>query len=332
MTSSPTSTVTSWRGPKVVTATHLPVMSATVVEYLAPGLSSPGAVLLDATLGLGGHAAACLERFPDLVVVGIDRDRQALELAADRLAGWGDRLKTFHGRYDELGQALAAAGLTDVSAGLFDLGLSSLQIDDRQRGFAYAADTPLDMRMDADAATMTAADIVNTYSAEDLARVFRRYGDEPAARRVAAAIVAQRAVAPFTRSSRLVDTIVSAQPAHRSGGHPAKRVFQALRIEVNAERDGLAAALPAALAALRLGGRLAVLSYHSGEDRLVKQVFAQATTDQVPPGMPIVPVGRQARFRAITRGAERPQADEIMANPRSQSARLRVVERIEVDG
>jgi len=316
----------------IAAATHLPVMSSTVLGCLAPALGQSDAVLLDCTLGLGGHAAACLERFPELRLIGIDRDGRSLALASQRLAADADRVTTFHGRYDQLDEALALGGVTSVSACLFDLGLSSPQIDDPTRGFAYASDAPLDMRMDADAPGLTAADIVNTYSAADLARIFRVYGDEPASRRVADAIVRARQAVPFSSSARLVEVIREAKPAGTaSGGHPAKRVFQALRMEVNAERESLAAALPAALRALRLGGRLAVLSYHSGEDRLVKRQFASVAADQVPAGLPIVPPSRAARFRLVTRGAERPSVEETMTNPRSASARLRVVERIKED-
>jgi 16S rRNA (cytosine1402-N4)-methyltransferase len=213
---------------------------------------------------------------------------------------------------------------------VFDLGLSSLQIDEVARGFAYAADAPLSMRMDGDDSLLTAADVVNTYSAQHLARVFRDYGEETFANRIAQAIVAEREHAPFTTSARLSQTIVHAIPTGQTrSGHPAKRVFQAIRIEVNDERGGLERALPQALDHLALHGRLAVLSYHSGEDRLVKQAFARASTDQVPPGVPLVPVAQRARFATLTRGAQQPTAAEIGANPRARSARLRVIERIE---
>ncbi|MDR2973565.1 MAG: 16S rRNA (cytosine(1402)-N(4))-methyltransferase RsmH [Propionibacteriaceae bacterium] len=305
---------------------HLPVMCAEILDGLAPALADPDPIVVDATLGLAGHAGAILDAFPTARLVGVDRDPQALQLATERLSTFGRRVETFEGTYDQLDQALDGRRAAAV---VFDLGLSSLQIDAPERGFAYAHDAPLTMRMDADDTQVTAADVLNTYPVEDLARIFRVWGDETHAGRIARAIVAAREREPFTRSARLVDVVREAIPAseHRSG-HPAKRVFQALRMEVNEERALLATALPKALDALRLGGRVAVLSYHSGEDRLVKQVFAEAASDHAPVGLPVVPVGHLAQFRLVTRGALKPTQAEIVSNPRSQSARLRVIERI----
>jgi len=237
-------------------------------------------------------------------------------------------VRLFRAVYHELPDVLAAAGLSQVEAICLDLGLSSLQIDRSERGFAYAADAPLDMRMDPDS-ELTAATIVNTWPATELARALRSYGDEPNARRIAARIVAAREVEPFVTSARLVSVIADAIPAaqRRTGGHPAKRTFQALRIVVNAELDSLTAVLPAALDALAPGGRLAVLAYHSGEDRLVKRAFAEASRDHVPPGVPDVPAAYRARFTQLTRGAERPDAAEVAVNPRAASARLRAITR-----
>ncbi len=307
---------------------HVPVLRERIVELLAPSLDHPGAVYVDGTLGLGGHAEAILDACPQAGLIGIDRDAQALELAAERLAPFGRRVQLVNAVYDQLPAILAAAGLASVDAVLLDLGLSSLQIDRRERGFAYAVDAPLDMRMDA-TQPLTAAEIVNTYSADRLAHILRRYGEERFADRIAARIVTARDSQPFTTSARLVRVVADAIPmaARSTGGHPAKRTFQALRIEVNAELAALEAVLPQALEALRVGGRLAVLAYHSLEDRMVKQAFRSASLDRAPAGLPIVPEALRAEFRLLTRGAERPSDAETQLNPRAASARLRAVER-----
>ena len=310
---------------------HVPVMRARIVEVLAPALARPGAVYLDGTLGLAGHASAILDRCPNARLIGIDRDSAALDQAAERLAGYGDRVRLYHAAYHELPQVLDEDRTNTVDAICLDLGLSSLQIDTTERGFAYAADAPLDMRMDTDQ-ELTAADLVNTASAGELTRWLREYGDEQFADRIARRIVTVRAEQPILTSPQLVGVVTDAIPAaarHARSGHPAKRTFQALRIAVNAELDSLAAVLPAALDALAPGGRIAVLAYHSGEDRLVKRQFAQACTDRVPPGLPAVPEALKARFRPLTRGAERPSDEEVAANPRAASARLRAMARLE---
>lgn len=308
-------------------ATHVPVLAERIVDLLAPALAGDGAVLVDGTLGLAGHASLLLAASPGAVMVGIDRDPQALEIAAHRLARFGERVQLFHSAYHELASVLARAGVAQVQAILLDLGLSSLQIDHTDRGFAYATDAPLDMRMDPDQ-DLTAATIVNTWPARDLARILRHYADERNASRIAASMVAGR---PFASSAPLVQAIIAATPAalRYSGGHPAKRTFQALRIAVNAELESLAGVLPAALDALAPGGRLAVLAYHSGEDRLVKRAFADAASDHVPAGVPAVPADYAAQFRLLTHGAERPGPAEINHNPRAASARLRAVERLQ---
>lgn len=311
-------------------ATHVPVLAERIVELLLPALDRDPARYVDGTLGLAGHAEAVLSACPRASLIGIDRDPEALELARARLAPFGERVQLFHATYHELPEVLAEAGVGDVQAICLDLGLSSLQIDRAERGFAYAVDAPLDMRMNPEQ-DLTAADIVNTWPARDLARILREYAEERFAARIADAIVRARADEPFTTSARLVEVIGAAIPmaARNTGGHPAKRTFQALRIAVNAELDSLAAVLPAALDALAPGGRMAVLAYHSGEDRLVKRAFAAATSDHVPAGVPAVPAGYAAGFRLLTRGAERPDAEEVAANPRAASARLRAVERLQ---
>lgn len=308
---------------------HVPVMAARIVGLLAPALAA-GGTYVDCTLGLAGHARQILSTSPHARLVGIDRDADALAIARERLAEFGDRVALYEAVYDELPDVLAEDGTPKVQAILADLGLSSLQIDRRERGFAYAVDAPLDMRM-TQASGPTAADVLNTYGERDLARILRTYGEERFADRIARRLVAERSAAPFTTSARLVRAISEAIPAaaRHSGGHPAKRTFQALRIEVNRELEALQGLLPAALDALAPGGRFAVLAYHSLEDRLVKQSFAAATTDTAPRGLPVVPPEHRAAFRLLTRGAERPSAEEEADNPRAASARLRATERLQ---
>jgi 16S rRNA (cytosine1402-N4)-methyltransferase len=315
--------------PRRPAARHLPVLRERVSALLAPALTAPGAVLVDATVGLGGHAEALLTAHPELTLIGLDRDTHAIAASADRLAGFGDRVHLVHAVYDELPTVLADFNLSVVQGVLFDLGVSSMQLDEADRGFAYARDAPLDMRMNQGDGT-TAADVLNTYSPAELTRVLRDYGEERFASRIASAIVRARAVEPFTTSARLVELLYDAIPAAslRTGGHPAKRTFQALRIEVNGELDTLRAAIPAALSALAIGGRIVVESYQSLEDRIVKREFAGWATSRTPAGLPVELPGHGPRVRLLTRGAELADAVEIEANPRSASVRLRAAERI----
>jgi 16S rRNA (cytosine1402-N4)-methyltransferase len=308
---------------------HTPVLLEECLELLRPALTAPGAVHVDATLGLGGHAEAVLTRHPEARLVGIDRDAQALALAGQRLAPYAARTRLVHAGYDELPEILAGLGIAAVQGALFDLGVSSLQLDDVSRGFSYAQDAPLDMRMDASRG-ITAADVVNTYSTAELTRILRAYGEERFAARIAAAIVRERARAPLTSSARLAELVRGAipAPARRTGGHPAKRTFQALRIEVNGELAALERGLPAALDALAPGGRVVVLAYHSLEDRLVKREFAVRARPSAPVDLPFLPEGSGPTLRLLTRGAQRPSAAEIAANPRAAPARLRAAERI----
>ena len=316
-------------------ARHVPVMRDRVLELLAPALQEPHSVMVDATLGMGGHSELILERCPDARVVGIDRDHEALDLAGERLARFGDRFTAVHAVFDELPQVLTELGLVGpsghagVSGVLLDLGVSSLQLDEQERGFAYRHDAPLDMRMD-QSVGVTAAQVLNTYEQADLERIPREYGEERFAKRVASAIVRERERQPFASSARLVELLRSAIPSasQKSGGHPGKRTFQALRIEVNAELRALEAALPQAIEALAVGGRIAVLSYHSLEDRLTKQALAAAAHDSTPPGLPVELPEHAPYLRLLTRGAEEPDAAETSMNPRAASARLRAAERI----
>ena len=308
---------------------HVPVLLDRVVALLAPALDHEGAVMVDATLGLGGHTEAVLRDCSLARVVGIDRDEAALALAAERLAPYGDRFTGVHAVYDEIPEVLDDLGLDAVDGVLFDLGVSSMQLDVTERGFAYREDAPLDMRMDTSGGP-TAADVLNGYPEAELTRVLREYGEEKFARRIAAAVVRERSREPFTTSARLVELLYAAipAPARRTGGHPAKRTFQALRMEVNDELAVLRRALPAAIDAIRVGGRVVVESYHSLEDRLVKQAFTAATRSDVPPEMPFVPEGHEPALRLVTRGAEKADQQEIEDNPRAASVRLRAIERI----
>jgi 16S rRNA (cytosine1402-N4)-methyltransferase len=308
---------------------HLPVMAARVRELLGPALTGDSAVLVDATLGLGGHAAALLAAHPRLRLIGIDRDPRALAVSSDRLTAFRSRITLVHAVYDAIPEVLSDEGVERIDGAVFDLGVSSMQLDEDDRGFSYARDTALDMRMDP-TSPLTAAEVVNTYPVERLARVLRDYGEERFAHRIATAIVRARSTAPLTSSARLADLVRSAVPAatRRVGGHPAKRTFQALRIEVNDELGALERALPAAVDALRVGGRIVVLAYHSLEDRIVKRVLGAGATVSAPPDLPVVPEAAAPRLRLLTRGADKPVAAEIEDNPRAASARLRAAERI----
>lgn len=304
-------------------AYHVPVMCREVVEALA---DVPEGVVVDATVGGGGHAAALLASAPHLSLVGLDRDPDALRAATERLAGYGDRVALRHGRFDALGDLLDEIGRPRISACLFDLGVSSAQLDRPERGFSYRIDGPLDMRMDPSAG-VTAADIVNSSDERTLAAILRRNADERHCRRIAAAIVARR---PFATTTQLAQVVAEAVPAPaRRRVHPARRTFQALRIEVNGELEILEKALTEGLDRLIGSGRCVVLSYHSGEDRIVKSVFRRSAGESPPPrpGLPPAP-GSEATVRLLGRRARTPTESEKEANPRASAARLRAVERL----
>ncbi|MFE2927278.1 16S rRNA (cytosine(1402)-N(4))-methyltransferase RsmH [Streptomyces goshikiensis] len=299
------------------------------LDLLAPALQKPGAVVVDCTLGLGGHSEALLTRFPAAHLIGLDRDKEALRLSGERLAPFGDRVTLVHAIYADLAEVLDGLRIPAVQGILFDLGVSSMQLDEADRGFAYAQDAPLDMRMD-QTTGISAAEVLNTYAPGELVRILRQYGEEKQAKRIVSAVVREREKEPFSNSARLVELIRDALPqaAKRTGGNPAKRTFQALRIEVNGELSGLERAIPAAVDRIAVGGRIAVLSYHSLEDRLVKQVFAAGATSTAPPGLPVVPEKYQPKLKLLTRGAELPTEEEIAENRRAAPARFRGVERI----
>jgi 16S rRNA (cytosine1402-N4)-methyltransferase len=313
--------------------THVPVLLERCLQLLAPAFlaavtAGRHPVHLDATVGLGGHAEALLAAHPRLTLIGLDRDPEAIAHTRHRLRGYGERVQLVQAVYDQLVEVLARLGQPRVDGVLFDLGVSSLQLDAADRGFAYSHEAALDMRMDP-GQELTAERVVNSYPAATLARVLRTYGEERFASRIAAAIVRERQRAPLTSTRRLAELVRTAIPAatRRTGGHPAKRTFQALRIEVNGELAALDVALPAALDALAPGGRIVVLSYHSLEDRITKRALAQRARPSVPVDMPVVPPGAGPTLRLLTRGAEQPSEHELAANPRAASVRLRAAER-----
>ena len=310
-------------------AGHRPVFLARVLALLAPALDRAGAVLVDATLGRAGHARALLDAHPGLVLIGVDTDAAAVEESGRLLAGYGDRVTIVHAVYDQIPDVLSSHGHAAVDGFLFDLGVSSPQLDQADRGFAYSYDAPLDMRMDR-SRSLTAAEVLNTYPASRLRQVLREYGEERFARQIADAVVRERSRAPLTSTAQLTEIIRASipAPARRVGGNPAKRTFQALRIEVNGELEALGRALPVALDALALGGRIVVLAYHSLEDRLVKRALTALAVDTTPPGLPVPLPSAGPQLRLLTRGAERPSAAEVAANPRAAAARLRAAERI----
>jgi 16S rRNA (cytosine1402-N4)-methyltransferase len=314
---------------------HVPVMAGRVTALLLPALTEQGGrppVLVDATLGRAGHARAFLEAVPGLLLIGIDADAAAIEAGQALASAYPGRVTLAHAFYDRIAEIVADAGYRRIQGVLFDLGVSSPQLDDASRGFSYAHDAPLDMRMD-QTAELSAERVVNTYPVPQLSRVLSEYGEERFARRIAEAVARERAREPITSTLRLSAIVKDAIPAaaRRTGGNPAKRTFQALRIEVNDELGALRRALPAALDLLAPGGRFLALAYHSLEDRLVKRELTARTADKTPPRVPLRAADAVATgpaFRLLTRGAERPDDEELAVNPRAASARLRAAERI----
>ncbi|MEY4061348.1 MAG: hypothetical protein RIQ31_1010, partial [Actinomycetota bacterium] len=305
------------------------VLLERAIELLGPALTTDGAVLVDGTLGLGGHSEAFLERFPNITLVGIDRDPSALALAGERLQRFADRIHLVHAVYEEILDVLDELKISAANGILLDLGVSSMQLDERDRGFAYSYEAPLDMRMDSTVGK-TAADIVNNYTEAELSRIFKEFGEERYAKAVAREIVSARKIKPFETSTELAGLIAKVIPfiPGKSTGHPAKRVFQALRIEVNGELEVLERTVPAALDALAVGGRIVVMSYHSLEDRITKQAFSTAANSSAPIELPIELPEHAPTIRLIVKGAEPATVEEIARNPRAASVRLRAAEKI----
>ena len=300
------------------------------VELLAPAIEkSENPVIIDGTLGLGGHTEALLERFKNLTVIGIDRDEIALSRAKERLTPYADRLKTAHCVFDQISSVAESFGYSHINGALFDLGVSSIQLDESERGFSYSQDAPLDMRMDRSQG-ITASEIVNTYEPGKLVHILRAYGEEKFATRIVENIVKARAKAPLNSTTELATLVKESIPAatRRTGGNPAKRTFQALRIEANDELGAISRALPDALDLLMVGGRLVVMSFQSLEDRIVKEIFAEASTSKSPRNLPIELPEYAAKFSLVFRSSQTPSEEELVSNPRSASVRLRAIERV----
>jgi 16S rRNA (cytosine1402-N4)-methyltransferase len=300
------------------------------VDLLSPAIAaSTNPVVVDATLGLGGHTEALLQKFPHLTVIGIDRDLDAIAKATERLAPFADRLKTAHSTYDGIADVVAGFGYKNIDGALFDLGVSSMQLDQVERGFSYSQDAPLDMRMDR-TQSLTAGEIINTYEPGQLVRILRTYGEEKFATRIVESIVKQRAIAPMNSTAQLASLVKEAIPAatRRTGGNPAKRTFQALRIEANDELGAITRALPVALDLLMVGGRVVVLSFQSLEDRIVKEIFVERSTSKTPRDLPVELPEFAAKFALVSKSGETPSDQELANNPRSASVRLRAIERL----
>ncbi|MQA99521.1 MAG: 16S rRNA (cytosine(1402)-N(4))-methyltransferase RsmH [Actinobacteria bacterium] len=305
---------------------HIPALLGRVVELLVPALEH-GGVVVDGTLGSGGHARAILERSPRAQLVGIDRDPGALETARANLRPYQERVRLVRDNFESIPSVLERLGVEEVRGVILDLGVSSPQLDEAHRGFSFRGAGPLDMRMDPEQPLM-ASDVVNGYAQRDLAAVIRRYGEERFASRIAAAIVRNR---PIRDTTHLAEIVKGAIPAatRRTGGHPARRTFQALRLEVNRELEALESALPGAILSLAPGGRLVVISYHSLEDRITKRAFAEAARGCIcPPDFPVCVCGAEAEVRVLTRRPIRPREQEVVDNPRASAAKLRAVEKL----
>ena len=309
---------------------HISVMRDTCIDLLTPAINkSETPVVVDATLGLGGHSEALLDSNPNLVLIGIDRDLDAIVKAKNRLAKFENRAMLSHAIFDEITDVVNSFGFKQVDGILFDLGVSSMQLDQSDRGFSYSQDAPLDMRMDRSTG-ITASEIVNTYAPGELVRILRTYGEEKFATRIVENIVKERAKAPLNSTAQLATLVKESIPAatRRTGGNPAKRTFQALRIETNDELGAVSRAIPQALELLKVGGRLVVMSFQSLEDRIVKEIFTEATTSGTPRDLPVDLPEFAAKFALVVRGSVLPSEAEIAANSRAQSVRLRAIERL----
>jgi 16S rRNA (cytosine1402-N4)-methyltransferase len=317
-----------------MTHQHIPVALERCIDLLTPAIefslaNHSATYVIDATLGLGGHTRALLAKFPTLIVIGIDRDERAIALARKNVAPFADRLLISHTTYDRIAEVLVEHGITAVAGILFDLGVSSMQLDDGERGFAYSHDAPLDMRMD-QSTGLTAQEVLNTYEHGALVRILRMYGEEKFAPRIADFIIEARDAGQLNSTNDLAELVKNAIPAaaRRTGGNPAKRTFQALRIEVNQELSILEAAIPAALEALEVHGRLVVMAYQSLEDKIVKSHLAAITESKTPRGLPVDLPDSAAKYALVMRGSEAASDAEMVVNPRAQSMRLRAVERL----
>jgi 16S rRNA (cytosine1402-N4)-methyltransferase len=317
-----------------MTQQHIPVALERCIELLTPAIENSlsnhsATYVIDATLGLGGHTRALLAKFPTLIVIGIDRDLRAIELARQYVAPFTDRLLISHTTYDQIDEVLAEHNVNAVAGILFDLGVSSMQLDDGERGFAYSHDAPLDMRMD-QSSGLTAKEVLDTYEKQALVRILRMYGEEKFAPRIVDFIVEAREEGRLNSTKDLAELVKNAIPAaaRRTGGNPAKRTFQALRIEVNQELAILDRAIPAALKALELHGRLVVMAYQSLEDKIVKSYLSEITESKTPRGLPVDLPDSAAKYALVMRGSEAASDAEIVVNPRAQSMRLRAVERV----
>lgn len=309
---------------------HKSVMLHRCIALLAPSIEkSANPIVIDATLGMGGHAEALLERYPNLLVVGIDRDTEAIKIASNRLAKFGARFTFVHAVFDQMPEVLSELGIKGVDGILFDLGVSSLQLDHVDRGFSYSNSAPLDMRMDKSSG-LTARDVLENYSKEDLVKILRTYGEERFATRIVENIIKARSAGTLKTTTDLAELVKASipAPARRVGGNPAKRTFQAIRIEVNQELKILENALPKALNQLKVGGRLVVMSFQSLEDKIVKQAFASASESKNPIGLPVELEHLKAKYQLVFRGSEGARAEEIETNSRAQSVRLRAIERV----
>ena len=309
---------------------HISVMRDTCIDLLTPAINkSETPVVVDATLGLGGHSEALLDSNPNLVLIGIDRDLDAIVKAKNRLVKYENRAIVSHTIFDEITDVVNSFGFKQVDGILFDLGVSSMQLDQSDRGFSYSQDAPLDMRMDRSTG-ITASEIVNTYAPGELVRILRTYGEEKFATRIVENIVKERAKAPLNSTAQLATLVKESIPAatRRTGGNPAKRTFQALRIETNDELGAVSRAIPQALELLKVGGRLVVMSFQSLEDRIVKEIFTEATTSGTPRDLPVDLPEFAAKFALVVRGSVLPSEAEIAANSRAQSVRLRAIERL----
>ncbi|MBU3753270.1 MAG: 16S rRNA (cytosine(1402)-N(4))-methyltransferase RsmH [Candidatus Nanopelagicaceae bacterium] len=309
---------------------HTSVLLERCITLLAPSIQkSKSPIVVDATLGLGGHSLALLEKFPQLRIVGLDRDKTAISKANQRLAPFSDRIKVIHAVYDEMPKVLDSLGISDVDGILFDLGVSSMQLDNSERGFSYSQSAPLDMRMD-QSQGLSAQEVLESYSRNDLIRVIREYGEERFASRIVDNIIAARESGKLHSTTDLAEIVKQSipAPARRVGGNPAKRTFQALRIEVNQELAVLERAIPRAMDRLNVGGRLVVMSFQSLEDKIVKRYFSAATESMTPIGLPVEIASLAAKFQLVFRGSEKASEEEINKNSRAQSVRLRAIERV----